>query len=88
MSGIPDAYTPFQQRHTSKNHGYSTQLFLQCQARQAAWHLFFAPPGFRHIFSARLHRMIGSHIARGGENMVQDIDELIFGDEEYTVSQR
>ena len=32
--------------------------------------------------------MIGSHIAKGGEHMSKDIDEMIFGDEEYTVSQR
>ena len=73
---------------THPNHEYFTQLSQQCQARQAAWHLIFAVPEFRHIFSVPLHRMIGSHIARGGENMIQDIDELIFGDEEYTVSQR
>ena len=32
----------------------------------------------------QVHQLMEAH----KENMIQDIDELIFGDEEYTVSQR
>lgn len=69
-------------------HGYSTQLFPSCQAAENCVSLFFWRCQLRHIFSYLLHRMIGSHIAKGGEHMSKDIDEMIFGDEEYTVSQR
>lgn len=75
-------------RMGNQNQRYSTQLLRSCQAEGKSFRLFLKLHPLRHIFSDLLHRMIGSHLAKGGEHMPKDIDEMIFGDEEYTVSQR